>query len=161
NGRYADTSPVWSKDESQIYFTSNHVDEPYYEPPQTDIYSIDVKGGEPRKLVHVDGQAGGLSLSPDGKHLAYVSALRGQPERSYDQPDLFTTTLSNGAAAKNLTAGYDFDIAGAIGGDQAPPRGSVPSSPYWSSDGRYIFVSAGERGRSNLKRVDAESGKIE
>ena len=160
-GKYAESAAVWSKDESQIYFTSNHVAEPYYEPPQTDIYSVGAKGGEIRKLVHVDGGAAGLSLSPDGKRVAFVGALNGNPERSYDQPDLFVAALTPGATPKNLTAAYDFDIGGAIGGDQAPPRGGSPSAPYWSEDGRYIFVTTGEKGRSNLKRVDTGSGKIE
>jgi dipeptidyl aminopeptidase/acylaminoacyl peptidase len=160
-GKYAETSPVWSKDESLLYFTSDRVAEPYYEPPQTDIYAVDAKGGEIRKLVHVDGGAAGLSLSPDGTHAAFVSALRGNPVRSYSQPDLFVTPLTPGATPKNLTADYDFDIGGGIGGDQSPPRGSSPSLPYWSNDGRYIFVTSGEKGRSNLKRVDVSSGKVE
>ena len=66
DGKYAESSPVWSKDEAQLYFTSEHVAEPYYEPPQTDIYSVAATGGEMHKLVHVDGPAFGLSLSPDG-----------------------------------------------------------------------------------------------
>jgi dipeptidyl aminopeptidase/acylaminoacyl peptidase len=160
-GKYAETSLVWSKDERQIYFISDRVAEPYYEPPRTDIYSVEASGGEIRKLAHVDGEAKGLSLSPDGRRLAFVGAPNGNPERSYDQPDLFVASLTPGAAPRNLTAAYDFDIGGGIGGDQGPPRGSFPSLPYWSADGRYIFVTSAERGRSNLKRVDASSGRVE
>ncbi len=87
-GKYAEASPVWSKDESQIYFTSDRAPEPYYEPPRTDIYSVATGGGGIRKLAHVDGMASGLSLSPDGKRVAFVGALNGNPERSYNQPDI-------------------------------------------------------------------------
>jgi dipeptidyl aminopeptidase/acylaminoacyl peptidase len=159
--RYDEGAPVWAKDESRIYFTSNRVAEPYYEPPTTDIYSVDAKGGEIQKLVHVDGGAGGLALSPDGKRMAFVSAVRGNPVRSYSQPDMFVTELTPGATPKNLTTEYDFDIGGGIGGDQAPPRGSSPSAPYWSKDGKYIYVVSAEKGRANLKRIDAKSGKLE
>lgn len=161
HGKYAESSPVWSKDESLIYFTSDRVAEPYYEPPQTDIYSVDARGGEIRKLVHVDGTASGLALSPDGMRVAFVSALRGNPVRSYSEPDLFVAPLTAGATTRNLTADYDFDIGGGIGGDQAPPRASSPPLPYWSSDGKYIFVTSGEKGRSNLKRVEVSTGKVE
>src|SRR5204863_8219391 len=44
-GRFAENEPVWSNDSSTIYFISLHVDEPYYQLPQTELYSVAVKGG--------------------------------------------------------------------------------------------------------------------
>jgi dipeptidyl aminopeptidase/acylaminoacyl peptidase len=123
---------------------------------------VDAKGGEIQKLVHIDGGAAGLSLSPDGKKMAFMGAVRGKPVvHSYDQPDLFVTDLTAGATPKNLTTGYDFDIGGGIGGDQSAPRGGGQSMPYWSKDGKYIFVTAAEKGRANLKKVEVASGKLE
>jgi dipeptidyl aminopeptidase/acylaminoacyl peptidase len=159
--KYEESAPIWSKDETKIYFSSDRVAEPYYEPPQTDIYAVDAKGGELQKLLHVDGGAAGLSMSPDGKRLAFVSAAKGKVVRSYDQPDLFVVDLAAGAVPKNLTADYDFDIGGGIGGDQSAPRGGGPSLPYWSKDGKYIYVTAAEKGRANLKRIDSHLGKPE
>ena len=107
---------------------------------------------------------GSLALSPDGSHMAFTGAINGADgvlHRSYSQPDLFLTSLEPGATPKNLTAKYDFDIGGGVGGDQAPPRGSGPSKPFWSKDGRYIFVVSAEQGSANLKRIDAETGKVE
>jgi dipeptidyl aminopeptidase/acylaminoacyl peptidase len=159
--KFEESAPVWSKDETKIYFSSNRVAEAYYEPPESDIYSVDAKGGELQKLLHVDGAAAGLSMSPDGKRMAFVSAAKGKVVRSYDQPDLFVVDLAAGAVPKNLTADYDFDIGGGIGGDQSAPRGGGPSLPYWSKDGKYIYVVAAEKGRANLKRVDSHLGKPE
>src|SRR3989440_664053 len=62
---------------------------------------------------------------------------------------------------KILAATYDFDIGGGVGGDQAPPRGATGSKQLWSADGRSIIVASGEEGKVNLKRIDAESGKVE
>ena len=39
-----------------------------------------------------------------------------------------------GSTPKNLTADYDFDIAGGIGGDQAAPRGQNRKPIVWSKD---------------------------
>ncbi|MDQ3819246.1 MAG: hypothetical protein M3362_16435, partial [Acidobacteriota bacterium] len=50
-GRFDEENAFWSKDGSQLYFTSSHIDEPYYELPKTDIYSVAVAGGEPVKLT--------------------------------------------------------------------------------------------------------------
>ena len=66
-----------------------------------------------------------------------------------------------GGAPRNLTAAYDFDINGAIGGDQRAPRGQHPAGPVWNSDGRSIFIKAGEQGDANLVRIDAATARVE
>ncbi len=163
-GEFSESDPVWSRDGAKIYFTSNRVAEPYYQPQDSDLYAVASTGGTITKIASIDGPIGSLALSPDGSHMAFTGAInRGQgvPQRSYSQPDLFITALEPDSVPKNLTAQYDFDIAGGIGGDQSPPKGASPSKPYWSHDGRFIFVVAAEEGSANLKRIDAETGKVE
>jgi dipeptidyl aminopeptidase/acylaminoacyl peptidase len=163
-GEFSESDIVWSRDGSKIYFTSNRVREPYYEPPHDEIYAVKAAGGDIAKVAGIDGSIHAISLSPDGSHIAFVGSLNrgdGLPQRSYSQPDLFIAPVEPGGAPRNLTAAYDFDIGGGVGGDQAPPRGSGPSKPYWSADGRSIFVDSAEEGRANLKRIDAETGKVE
>jgi len=163
-GEFSESDIVWLHDGSKIYFTSNRVREPYYEPPHDEIYTINATGGDLAKVAGIDGPIHAISLSPDGGHLAFVGSLNrgdGLPQRSYSQPDLFITSTEPGAVPRNLTAAYDYDIGGGVGGDQAPPRGSGPSKPYWSADGRSIIVDSAEEGRANLKRIDAETGKVE
>ena len=75
-------------------------------------------------------------MSPDGKRIAFVGTLRGTPIRSYSQSDLWVTDAAPGSTPKNLTADYDFDIAGGIGGDQAAPRGQNRKPIVWSKDRR-------------------------
>src|SRR5437868_1561363 len=45
-GRFDEENAIWSKDGSQIYFTTSRVDEPYYEFPKSDLYSVAATGGE-------------------------------------------------------------------------------------------------------------------
>ena len=71
------------------------------------------------KVASINGAIGAVKPSPDGRRLAFVGALNGTPERSYDQPDLFVANADGSGTPKNLTAAYDFDINGSIGGDQA------------------------------------------
>ena len=135
--------------------------EPYYEPARAEVFSVPAAGGEVTKVVSIDGAIGGISLDASGARLAFIASETGKPERSYSQPDLWVASLQDGAKPRNLTAAYDYDIGGGVGGDQHPPRGMGQSRPFWSADGRHIIAVSSEEGRTNLKRIDAETGKVE
>ncbi|MGO9242574.1 MAG: S9 family peptidase [Bryobacteraceae bacterium] len=160
-GEFSEADPVWSHDGTQIYFDSERVLEPYYEPPHDTIYAVSASGGDGAAVASIDGPIHALSLSPDGRQLAFIGEqvrAPGGAERSYSRPELWVTGVQPGAAPKRLTPDYDYDIGGSVGGDQAPPRGASPSKPYWSADSRLLFVVAAELGRTNLKRVSVEPG---
>src|SRR5438045_54873 len=61
-GRFDEDSATWSKDGSQIYFTSDRNDEPYYELPKTDLYSVAAAGPASAgvKITTIDLQVGGF-----------------------------------------------------------------------------------------------------
>jgi dipeptidyl aminopeptidase/acylaminoacyl peptidase len=163
-GGFSESNIAWSHDGSQIYFISDRIKEPYYEPPDSDIYVVSREGTDVRRVASIDGEINQFAQSPDGRSMAFVGALnrvQGGTERSYNQPDLFVISLGPGATPKNLTTNYDFDISGGIGGDQAAPRGGGVSVPYWSADGHSLFVTSTEQGRANLVRVDVETGKLD
>jgi dipeptidyl aminopeptidase/acylaminoacyl peptidase len=160
SGEFAASEFLWSRDGSELIYTTNRDEDPAYRLPSVEVWSAPAGGGPPRRIAALDGRAGGLSLSPDGRRLAFVSSLN-QPVRSYSQPDLFVLELAPGSSARNLTAEYDFDIAAGLAGDQHPPRGNARSNPQWSADGRYVYTVATEEGRANLVRVEARSGKVE
>jgi len=163
-GEFSESDTTWSPDGGKIYFTSDRNKEPYYEPPQRAIYVVSATGGAMRKVAAIDGPVYQISVSPNGRRLAFVGEIdRGQGvvQRSYSEPDLFVAETASGSTPKNLTVQYDFDIAGSVQGDQAPPRGGGVSPPVWSADGGSIFVKTSEQGRVNLERVDSETGKVE
>jgi dipeptidyl aminopeptidase/acylaminoacyl peptidase len=164
SGEFSESDIVWSKDGSKVYFTSERVAEPYYQTPSNELYVVAAQGGDISKVASIDGPIHGMALSADGGHMVFLGSINhGEKvvQRSYSQPDLFVTSLEPGATPRNLTTKYDFDIGGGVGGDQAPPRGSVGSKPYWSRDGRFVFVLSAEEGSANLKRIDAETGQVE
>ena len=168
-GNFDEGAVSWSPDGKRIYFTASRELEPYYEPPRSDLYSIAPDGGDEKKIVSFDGRMGDYSLSDDGKRIAFSGPLNRKPIQSYTQPDLFvadnvsnrTDGSTDGATARNLTAEYDFDVGGGIGGDQRAPRGGSSDGVIWSKDGRYLYVNVAEHGRANLKRIDAATGKVE
>lgn len=159
SGRFDEGSIVWSKDGSQIYFVSLHVDEPYYERPRSELYSISASGGNATKLNTIDMDIGGLSLSPDGKRVAFVASVT-QPVSSYSQPDLWVVDLTPNAKPKNLTEKFDFDVGDSLIGDSETPRASGRNRSIWAADGRSLIQIYSKQGRTNLGAFDAESGQL-
>ena len=159
-GRFDEDSATWSRDGSQIYFTSDRNDEPYYELPKTDLYSVAAAGGEPVKITTIDLQIGGfgpgggaLSLSPDGKQVAFTASTT-RPITSYTQPDLWVLDLSANAKPRNLTANFDFDVPGFVIGDGAPPRAGGQNKPIWTPDGKGLIAVYTKEGKANLALFD-------
>lgn len=69
-GDFQDTHPTWSPDSGRIAFASGR-HEDWDIDALTDIYVVDVDGGEPAVVTHTDGLVGALSWSPEGERIAY------------------------------------------------------------------------------------------
>jgi len=159
SGNYDEAQLTWSRDGARIYFLTRRVDEPYYELPSTDIYSVPSAGGNIEKLATIPMYIGDLMLSPDGRKFAFHGSVS-QPIRSYSQPDLWVMDVAQDAKPQNLTANYDFDMGSSVFGDNAAPRGGHGRSLYWSADGRWLYDTVEKEGRTPIVRVDAKSGAV-
>jgi dipeptidyl aminopeptidase/acylaminoacyl peptidase len=159
HGRFDEGGAFWAKDDSRIYFDTNVTEEPYYESPRTDLFSVSVNGGEPVKFASFDMAAGGFTLSPDGKQVAFIAATS-QPVRSYSQPDLWVMEMTPNAKPRNLSANFDFDIGGGVGGDNVAPRAGGGNPPVWSADGRSINTIYVKEGKANVGSFDVSSSKL-
>jgi dipeptidyl aminopeptidase/acylaminoacyl peptidase len=157
SGRFDEGNAFWAKDASKVYFTTLHADEPYYDLPKTELYSVSPTGGEPAKINSFDMDAGDLASSPDGKQIAFVAG-RSQPVNSYTQPDLWVVDLTPNAKPRNLTEKFDYDLGSGVFGDNAPPRGGGGNVPLWAPDGRSIIEVYGKEGRTVLASFDVASG---
>jgi dipeptidyl aminopeptidase/acylaminoacyl peptidase len=163
SGDFDEGEIEWTHDGSRIYFLTSRIDEPYYETPSTDVYSISsspkMPGGTPEKLATVPMGIGDLALSPDGRRIAFHGSVT-QPVRSYSQPDLWIMDLAPNAQPHNLTASYDFDMGSSVFGDNAAPRGGNGATLHWSPDGRWLFDTVAKQGRTPLVRVDSQTGAV-
>jgi dipeptidyl aminopeptidase/acylaminoacyl peptidase len=162
-GRFDEENAIWSRDGSQLYFTSNRVDEPYYELPRTELYTVAVVSGKVEKITTIDlntqfgPDSGALSLSPDGKKVAFIASTT-RPIQSYAQPDLWVLDLQPNAKPRNLTANLDFDAPGFVIGDSAPPRAGGRNKPIWTADGQSLIQVYTKEGKGNLALFDVATG---
>ncbi len=157
--RYSDGNVTWAKDSKSIYFVSDHRDESYYDLPQTDVYNVPVEGGQASQITMFDMGAAQFSLSPDGKKVAFY-ASKNRPVQSYTEPDLWVLDLTDiNSEPRNLTANFDWDVGGGVGGDNSAPRGGGGFPPVWSADGKSIVALYGKEGRANLGRFDVATGR--
>ncbi len=161
DGDFDERGAVWAPDGSAIYFTSTRVKDAFFEPADSDLYRVPAAGGDIVRIASIDGTIGSISVSPDGRRVAFVGTLHGDPVRSYSQPDLWVADAVPDSVPANLTADYDFDINGGIGGDQTAPRGEEPKPIVWTAGGTALLVVAAEHGSANLKRVTIAGGKVE
>jgi len=159
SGNFDEGQTVWSHDGSRIYFLTRRIDEPYYELPSTDIYSVPSAGGNPERFATVPMDISDLVLSPDGRQLAFHGSVA-QPIRSYSQPDLWIMEVAPDAKPQNLTADYDFDVGSSVFGDNAAPRGGRGRMLYWSPDGRSLFDIVEKQGRTPIVRVDTRTSTV-
>src|SRR5213079_2886212 len=107
----------------------------------------------------IEMDLGGLSLSPDGRQLAFVASIT-QPVNSYTQPDLWVVDLAPNAKPRNLTDQFDFDVGDGPFGDNAPPRAGGRSVPTWTPDGRSLVEIYGKQGKAILASFDVASGAV-
>ena len=140
SGKFQEEGAFWAKDSSKVFFLSTKVDDPSYELPRAEIYSVAVSGGEAQKVAAISMAPRSLSLSPDGKRVAFCASLN-EPVKSYTQPDLWVMDLADGARPRNLTANYDFDVCSGVGGDQGTPRAGGGDKIIWSHDGNSFSPS--------------------
>jgi dipeptidyl aminopeptidase/acylaminoacyl peptidase len=156
-GRFDEGNALWSNDGAQVYFASWHVDEPYYQLPMTEIYVVPAKGGEPKLLTTVPMGIQSMSMSRDGRRVAFIAAVD-EPINSYTQPDLWTMDLTVNAKPVNLTAGFDFAAGDSVFGDNAPPRAGGRVAPVWSADDKSILEIYNKEGRTQLAAFNAGAG---
>ncbi len=131
--------PTWSPDGRQLaYATENVVVNPQNVEGRSQLWVVDVNGGERRRLDVVDAVL--PSWSPHGHRIAFMGR---QDQTGAFQADVWTVPAAGGEPKAVMS-----DVA-------------TDWSPVWSPDGRYLYFSSDRGGSMNLWRVaiDEESGE--
>ena len=176
-GRFDVDGFVWHPSSNSLYYTSEHVDEPYYDLSHNEIYKLDLPVDEAVKddktpapvsvlVAKLAFEASGIAISPDGKRIAFHAGENLPKPRSHQQADLFVMDLDATQATpgkpsvRNLTANYDFEMGDGVGGDNVAPRGGGGGGLVWTADGSSLVDVVGKQGSALLVSVDASTGAV-
>lgn len=105
-GPYHDTGPVsWSRDGRTLYFSANRRADWENDPVESEVYALDVTGGQVTQLTDRNGPDASPLVSPDGRLIAYVGF--DDAGRAYENNNLYVMNR-DGSGRRNLTENWDF-----------------------------------------------------
>ena len=137
--------PCWTPDGGHILFASNRSDDPDFNPDLIDLFVVLSGGGELRKIETPSGPKGLLSVSPDGRWVAFVGHEGANSH--WRNSGLSVVPLDGKGSARNLTGGYDI----AVGNDTISERGDGPTTrPAWSPDSGRLYFQVTHHGNTSL-----------
>ncbi len=130
----------WSHDSKKIIISADRHQDWEYRPYESDIYQVDIETGDAVMLTKRPGPDYEPSISPNGKHIAY---LRIEDRKlSSQNPDVYVMSAA-GKKPINLTKGFDRQL----------------ENIQWSSDGKGVYFSYDDHGQKYLAYVSTK-GKI-
>jgi serine/threonine protein kinase/Tol biopolymer transport system component len=131
-------NPAWSPDGRALAFANEEVRTPSVRRSKSEVWWIDLAGGEPRRLVTAI-DAVQPSWSPHGQRIAFWGVPAGSGQRA-----IWTVPAGGGAPRAVLRDSH------------------LNWNPVWSPDGRYLYFASDRSGSMNLWRVaiDEASGRV-
>ncbi len=124
-------TPQWSKDSKSLFFSSNLNSDWEYQTRNSEIYAININDGTTTALTDRNGPDYGLSISPNGKQIAYLG---------YD--DKIQTYQVNNIYLMNLDGSNKKEIKTTL------DRGK--SNLKWSPDGKGLYFKYDDKGNTKI-----------
>ncbi len=131
----APESYVFAPNSAEVAYVSN-IDADLSTSTNSDLFTISVNGGEPKRITNNPAADEGPVYSPDGKYLAY----RAQTRSGYES-DLWRLAVreQSSGRVKQLAPGLDRPV----------------NSYEWSSDGKTIYFTIADHGHQPLFKIAA------
>ncbi|KAF0244630.1 MAG: putative S9 family [Planctomycetota bacterium] len=156
--KYTEGDPCWSPDGRAIYFVSCRTGDPERELDRNDIWRIPAGGGRFVKIRKFAGGASNISVSPDGKWIAFL----GQPDPDARWSSVHTKLWlipSTGGKPALLSRGLDRSISNSAISDTfgIPPT----PRPSWSPDSREVAFVMVSEGAAEIWKAGVANKKLD
>ena len=128
---------AWSANSRELFFGGNRHDNAELDPRNSEIYTVSMTGGEVRALTDRQGPDGNVTISPNGKLLAWL----GYDDHllSYHNQRVYVMDAAGGAP-REIETGLDRSINGLS----------------WDGNSRNLFVSYEDQGLVRLARLSMD-----
>lgn len=138
--KFDHSTPVWSKDNSKLYFSANLHDNHELDPRNSEIYELDINSGSVKSLTTRQGPDDGPALSPDGKIIAYT----GFDDRyqGYQVTHLYVMN-PDGSNPRLISGDFDRDV----------------QDPIWDVEGKGLYFQYDDRGDTKVGHITL-NGKV-
>ena len=135
DGNYHHSGPIaWSADSKELFFSGNRHDNAELDPRNTEIYTVSMSGGEVRALTDRQGPDGNLTISPNGRTLAWLGF--DDHLLSYHNRNVYVMEVADGEP-REIETGLDRSISGLS----------------WDGNSRSLFISYEDQGLIRLARL--------
>jgi len=158
NTRNGERQPIWFPDGRRVAYITNLQPDPDEEGLRDDIFVMSIDGGKARKLNKIAGPAEGLSVSPDGKFIAYLGHTEPEDPWGVANYHIWKAPVTGGKAV-DLTPYLDYQTIDMTISDTAEEHDLV--RPAWSRDGRRIFFTTSSHGSTHYVSMPSKGGAIE
>ncbi len=156
SGNFDEDDLQWSRDGSQILFTSDRVDEPYYDNPDDDAFAVPKAGGAMSKTIDIDGPIRNVAPAPTGTGYAFAGWINPPHRQSFTQAAVF---WSHDGTVTKLTSG-EADIGSDVISDMHPPRGGGGDPLVWTPDGKSLYLAMTLHGRADIMKIDVATKAV-
>ncbi|MDX1326945.1 MAG: S9 family peptidase [Arenibacter sp.] len=133
-------APIWSKDDSLLYFSANFHKSEEMKPLDSEIYQLSLKDGAITPLTNRYGPDTNPILSPDGKKIAYLGF--DDKHYGYQVSNLYTMNV-DGSDSKIISTDFDRDV----------------KNIHWKKDGKGLYFQYDDKGDTKLAYITLD-GKV-
>ena len=132
--------PIWSKDNTSLYFTANFHKPEEIEPLDGEIHQLTINDGTIKPLTKRYGPDNNPVLSPNGKKIAYLGF--DDTYQGYQITNLHVMD-ADGTNSEIISAEFDRDV----------------QNVNWSSDGKGLYFQYDDKGDTKLAHITL-AGKV-
>ncbi len=157
----------WLPDGASIVLSTNRRPDRETEFLDDDLFLLRVADTSLTQLTDNYGPDNGVAVSPDGKSVAYLRYTNEKVD--YQMAKVFLLELPRGGAAatgRTAAAGASANAGTASAKTLATPRALAPAfdrefeSLTWSADGKSLYGTYTDAGRTKLASIDLGSGRV-